>query len=460
MSQPPFGFSLPSDGGDDDPGGGGVPDNPFAAFGFGSGTGNPADIGAAFTQLGRLLSYEGGPVNWDLARDLARQGVAATGEDRSVGAGASREVAEALRLAEHWLDEATALPSGVTSVAAWSRAEWVEATLPAWKTLVEPVAGQVGTAMQQLLNSQLPEEMAGQMQAMAGPLQQMMNAMGGAVFGAQLGQALSSLASEVVGSTDVGLPLGPTGVAALLPANVTALGEGLGVPLDEVRLFLALREAAHVRLYAHVPWLRSHVVDAIAAYGRGLHVDPEKLQEAVGRVDPSDPEALMQAMQGGMFEVEESPAQQAALARLETALALVEGWVDAVVAAAAHDRLPGAGALRETLRRRRAAGGPAEETFATLVGLELRPRRLREAAQLWELLREQRGIDGRDAVWAHPDLVPSAADLDDPAAFVQGGSTDAFDLSSLEDAGPAPSGSDGGDAGDDGPAPPSGRTDA
>jgi putative hydrolase len=161
-----------------------------------------------------------------------------------------------------------------------------------------------------------------------------------------------------------------------------------------------------------------------------------------------------------MFEVEESPAQQAALARLETALALVEGWVDAVVAAAAHDRLPGAGALRETLRRRRAAGGPAEETFATLVGLELRPRRLREAAQLWELLREQRGIDGRDAVWAHPDLVPSAADLDDPAAFVQGGSTDAFDLSSLEDAGPAPSGSDGGDAGDDGPAPPSGRTDA
>jgi Uncharacterized conserved protein len=53
-----------------------------------------------------------------------------------------------------------------------------------------------------------------------------------------------------------------------------------------------------------------------------------------------------------------------------------------------------------------------------VVGLELRPRRLRAAAELWRLLGEQRGIAGRDALWAHPDLVPSADDLDDPAAFV------------------------------------------
>src|SRR5690242_21942080 len=43
---------------------------------------------------------------------------------------------------------------------------------------------------------------------------------------------------------------------------------------------------------------------------------------------------------------------EAALRRLETLLALVEGWVDAVVAAAAGDRMPGADALREASRRR------------------------------------------------------------------------------------------------------------
>ena len=123
-------------------------------------------------------------------------------------------------------------------------------------------------------------------------------------------------------------------------------------------------------------------------------------------------------MRSGMFEPETTPEQKAALARLETLLALIEGWVDAVVAEAVGERLPGAEALRETLRRRRAAGGPAEQAFATVVGLELRPRRLRAAAELWKLLGEQRGIAGRDALWAHPDLVPTSDDLDDPAAFV------------------------------------------
>jgi len=79
--------------------------------------------------------------------------------------------------------------------------------------------------------------------------------------------------------------------------------------------------------------------------------------------------------------------------------------------------LPSAGALRETVRRRRATGGPAEHAFASLVGLELRPRRLRDAATLWATLKEERGIDGRDAIWHHPDLLPTAEDLDDPKGF-------------------------------------------
>jgi hypothetical protein len=79
--------------------------------------------------------------------------------------------------------------------------------------------------------------------------------------------------------------------------------------------------------------------------------------------------------------------------------------------------MPAAGKLQEAIRRRRAAGGPAEQTFAALVGLELRPRRLRDASTLWGSLRSRQGQEGRDAVWAHPDLLPTAADLDDPLGF-------------------------------------------
>ncbi|NJQ00937.1 zinc-dependent metalloprotease [Streptomyces zingiberis] len=443
MSDYPFGFGLPPEepedgdngrkkGGED--GGRG----PAGPFGFGTGPGgpggdnplaamfgslNPNDLGAAFQQLGQMLSYEGGPVNWEMAKDIARQTVARGSGDPSVTPGERSAVEEAVRLADLWLDGVTSLPSGSHAAVAWSRAEWVEATLPAWKELVDPVAERVSGAMGDIL----PEEM----QAVAGPLLGMMRSMGGAMFGTQIGQAVGTLAGEVVGSTDIGLPLGPSNKAALLPVNVTAFGEDLGVPQDEVRLYLALREAAHQRLFAHVPWLRSHLFGAVEGYARGITVDTAKLEDVVGRLDPANPEQLQEALQQGMFQPEDTAAQKAALARLETALALVEGWVDAVVHAAAAPHLPSAGALRETLRRRRATGGPAEQTFATLIGLELRPRRLRDASRLWASLADARGVDGRDALWSHPDMLPTAEDLDDPDGFVHREQVDFSELDKL-----------------------------
>ncbi|MEY9844018.1 zinc-dependent metalloprotease [Streptacidiphilus sp. MAP5-3] len=422
----PFGFGLPGFPGmpglPGGPGGaGGSGDNPFAALFGGM---NPGDIGAAFQQLGQMLSFDGGPVNWELAKNIARQAVVqGTGEegskDRSVSQSEQTAVAEAMRLAELWLDSATAFPTGATSATAWSRAEWIEATQPVWQELVDPVAERVGAAM----GGVVPEEM----QAMAGPLLGVMRSMGGAMFGTQIGQALGALAAEVLSSTDIGLPLAPVGKAALLPQNIETFGDGLSVPADEVRLYLALREAAHQRLFMHVPWLRQHLFGAVDAYARGIKVDTSRLEDLVGQIDPTNPESLQEAMSGGLFQPEDTPEQKAALARLETALALVEGWVDAVVHAAASPHLPHAAALRETLRRRRASGGPAEQTFATLVGLELRPRRLRDASRLWASLADARGTDGRDDLWEHPDMLPTAADLDDPDGFVHGG--DAPELS-------------------------------
>ncbi|MFI8851544.1 zinc-dependent metalloprotease [Streptomyces sp. NPDC053499] len=463
MSDTPFGFGVPpeepedGDDGKKKPGGGqpnpfgfgggpgsGGADNPLAAMfgslGGGQGQFDPSDLGAAFQKLGQMLSYEGGPVNWDMAKDIARQTVAAGAQDgskdASVGPHDRAAVEEAVRLADLWLDGVTSLPSGSGSAVAWSRAEWVEATLPVWKDLVDPVAERVGAAMGDVL----PEEM----QAMAGPLLGMMRSMGGAMFGTQIGQALGVLAGEVVGSTDIGLPLGPANKAALLPVNIEALGNGLGIPQEEVRLYLALREAAHQRLFAHVPWLRSHLFGAVEGYARGIKVDTAKLEDVVGQIDPQRPEELQEALQQGMFQPEDTPEQKAALARLETALALVEGWVDAVVHAAAEPHLPSASALRETLRRRRASGGPAEQTFSTLIGLELRPRRLRDASRLWASLADARGAEGRDAVWEHPDMLPTAADLDDPDAFVHHEQPDFSELDRM--LGDAAAGSAGGHA--------------
>ena len=61
---------------------------------------------------------------------------------------------------------------------------------------------------------------------------------------------------------------------------------------------------------------------------------------------------------------------------------------------------------------------PAERALGSLVGLELRPRRMREAAAMWRAVTDAVGVAARDALWDYPDLMPTADDIDDPAALV------------------------------------------
>jgi putative hydrolase len=443
--RPPFGFGPPSRPGDDDPKPG--EQGPFGPLGgpFGgpSGPGGPNQFADALRQFADLLSYSGGPVNWELAKNLARHTIAAKG-DPSVLANERAAVTDAIRLADLWLDDVTAFPSGIRKIEAWSQSEWLEATFPVWSSLCEPIAVRGVDAMSSMMNidpaqlgEDIPEEMKAMLAGLGGAgglagLAPMLRQLGGAMIGGQTGTAVGELAGEMVSSTDIGLPLGPEGTAALLPSGVAAFGAGLSVDGGEVRLFLALREAAHQRLFGHVPWLRQHLFGAVEAYASGITVDIGKLREAMPDIDINNPEALRDALAGeALFTPEDTPQQKTALARLETALALVEGWVATVVATAAGQRLTHADALAEAIRRRRATGGPSERTFATLVGLELRPRMLREAAVLWAGLSQARGIDGRDALWGHPDLLPTAEDLEDPDAFVRG--QDQLDISDLED---------------------------
>ena len=455
MADPPFGFGLP--GGSGGSGGGGGSGG-SGGSGGGSGDnpggnplgplGDPQQFADALRQFADLMAWQGGAVNWDLAKNVARQTVAAEG-DPSVLDADRKKIVEAVQLADLWLNEVTSFPSGVRTAQAWSRSEWVEATLPVWTTLCDPIAEKAVDALGGMISGN-PEDMAGEMPAelssalqavtgglggmagLGGGLGAMMKRIGGMMVGGQTGAAVGGLAREVVSSTDVGLPLGPEGVAALLPAGVADFGQGLSVSAEEIRIFLAMREAAHHRLFAHVPWLRSRLLAAVEDYARGITVDASALREAMPQIDPSNPEALREALSdASLFQPEDTPQQKAALARLETLLALVEGWVATVVDDAAGDRLPQAGALAEAIRRRRASGGPSERTFAALVGLELRPRMLREAGTLWADLTEARGIEPRDALWAHPDLLPTADDLANPDSFLRGATE--LDISDLEE---------------------------
>lgn len=400
---------------------------------------DPALLGPMMDQVRQMFENNGdSAVNAQLARDLARQ-ASMQGGDPTIMAGQERLVTQALTVAELWLDAATEFAPSPIKPRALSRAQWVEATLPAWQSLAEPVAESVASALAQVLKDSLPEGfgdsdsdaigfqisgipgMPAELSGMLGGNQfdpdSLMRKIGSAVFGMQIGTAAGTLSREVFGTSDIGIPLEEHVGSALLPTNIDGFAKDLDVTVDDVRQFLALREAAHSRLFTNVPWLRAHVYGLIESYAHGITIDMDALEGSIRDIDPTNTEALQGALSSGVFALESTPEQKNSLARLETALALIEGWVEEVVARAAIAYLPSSIPLREMMRRRRAAGGPAEQTFSSLVGLELRPRRSRDAATLWATIEAERGTHGRDAVWEHPDLLPTEADLDDPSGY-------------------------------------------
>ncbi len=403
------------------------------------------------------------------ATDLARKVVAAQG-DHSVSEAQRRAVREAVAVAQLWLDPVTTLDCPPGQATALSGAEWVEATTARWYSLIEPVADGVASAAGTAMKAQVeqlgglsggPEGIPG-LEALLGVLPGGMSAgpgglwatlgpaleqLSSGMFGAQIGQAVGTLAGDVLTGTEVGLPLFDAGTVAMLPERIAQFARDVEIDEGQVRLYLAVREAARVRLFGEVPWLAAQLEAAVRDYGRNVVIDTDAIDEAVQSVeltDLSNLSAMQDAFaQAQLFGRRTTPAQDAALVRLEATLALVEGWVDLVTDQAVAAHLPAAAALGEAVRRRR-SGGPAQKAFAGFVGLELRPRRLRDARNLWAALEEAGGPSLRDGAWAHPDVAPTAADLDDPLGYVERrqhpDATDEFDaeldrLLSAEDPG-------------------------
>ena len=379
----------------------------------------------AMQQFSRQMSAAGtgtgDGLNWTLIKDIARKVTASSGPDPSPAASEAVAIRDTVGLAELWLDEHTSFGRTSASAATWSRAEWVEATIGTWEQLAGSVSNSLAAAVGSLLQRAEPEAAA-----MVQMMEPMMRMAAAGMLSAQVGQGIGRLATEVLSGSDLGFPLTPKPVVALLPTNISHFAEGLDVPLADVRLYLALREAARQRLFANVAWLGPQMLALIEHYARGISIDPSAFEEAMeaqmqGGLTPEKMEEFGQQMAGRIFQPALSEEQVEILGRLETLVANVEGWVDDVVSQATANLVPRADALLEMVRRRRASAGASESALKTLLNLELRPRRVRDAANVWAAVRSAKGVDERDAVWSHPDLVPTGADLDDPLGFAAHG---------------------------------------
>ena len=382
------------------------------------------DIQAQFAKLGinpmgflSAMAATSSELPLEISRELAKKFVSTQGF-KPVGQTDVAQLKEAMGIADLWLNDATVFPARSNDMNIYSRADWVDATMDGWKANVEPLAAGLSRAMTSLVEGQAMPENAPPIAQIAGLLRTFI----GTMIATQLGQCLGGLAGSVTGAHDVGLPLLQPARPALIPENIESWSVDIGVDAAEIRIFHALREGAVARLFENNPWLVDYIRAAIADYGKGIRIDVEQMQRQAeaaiesGEIDPNNPETFSVALNQGLFTPEESPQQVAALTKLETVLALIDGWSDDVTTLAAADRLPSLVALRETLRRRRATSSPAQQLFSTLFGLEVSPRMAREASDFWSKIRELEDVNRRDQIWS--GILPTHEELLDPQSYL------------------------------------------
>ncbi|WEV46294.1 zinc-dependent metalloprotease [Bifidobacterium sp. ESL0690] len=400
----------------------------------------PAEVKAlmnAFTTSGlntmgdMQQSADEGPVNVKLATSLALAIANDEGSEQTVTATEGEAVRQAMSEANLWLDTASAIDPAPGEPQVFTRADWVNATVDSWAKFASPVEQSMSDALSSVISERFGDEFGeGEIAGVfAGPIPvpipdnmkdpaNLIKILGNTAFSTQLGHAAGQLSHEVRGSFDQGIALQKNPAGALIAQNSIEYAKTLEIDQSEVLAFLALEEVAHARLFAHVPWLMPRFEALIGKYARGINIDLDAMEEQLRDATSMDPDSISGAVDLTKVGIADTPEQKEALESLETLLALVEGWVDAVTWKAGVAHLPHIDQLREMVRRERAVGGPAERTFESLLGMELRPKRMREAADIWEKIGTQEGDAARDEKWSHPDLLPKLPDIDGQKAEI------------------------------------------
>lgn len=365
-----------------------------------------------FAELAKVLSWTGGPVNWDLARQIAVALAAGEETVHDVSASDEAELSEGVRLAELWLQEEPGLPSPprVATVRALTPSRWAERAT-SLREVVDPLAAKVAAAMAEQSQQLGPESEAG----MLGPVLQQMAPV---FLGIQAGVALGSLATAVLGSYDLPLPLAEEGSIDIVVPAVDAVADSYGLDRRETRLWVSLHQSAHRFTFESLPGVSAHFFALFHNYVAALDIDLSGAFDRLQSLDITSPERLREAMEDqGFFGLVDSPATRSALERVQRFLALVEAFADRAVDSAAA-RLPTAGRISEAMARRRAEPAQGERMFANFVGLDVPPEHVRAAETFCHGVLTAAGWQALLRLWDDSEFLPTETELSEPALWL------------------------------------------
>jgi putative hydrolase len=365
----------------------------------------------------RLFRSEG-PLNWDVAQQVAAW-TAASAAENGTGEGGDPPVdpadvqalSDLTRTAQLHVERETGLGAGLSPVVRTvGRREWAAELLEGLRPVLTVLAERLtADGAPDDDPTEGPEaEMAGLLTAIA-PL----------LLGLQAGFMVGHLAARTLSRYEMPLPLEGAPGAVYVGPNVARFAREWQLPVDELRFFVALTETAHAVVHS-VPWVRQRILRLARDYVSAFDVDPAAIQAQLGDFDPMDPSTFEGAVRdpAEFLGAIRSPAQQHVLADLTATVTVVEGYVDRVVDVLGARLLTEYPRVREAVRRNRVERGEATRFLEVLLGMELGRGEYERGAAFCAGVVERAGEDALARLWESEAMVPTPAELVAPGLWL------------------------------------------
>ncbi|HWF15844.1 MAG TPA: zinc-dependent metalloprotease [Acidimicrobiales bacterium] len=377
--------------------------------------------------LGDLMKVIGsGPGagdNWfEAARTLAFGVATDDGQDDTPDPLVRIAFEELARVAELHVAAATGItPSAGTagvSFEAVGPGQWsfkvLEAYRPVLKSMVEAQQQGAAAVPSTDLSALNLEDGAG----LGGLLGQFALTLGPVFLGMQFGSAAGHLARRAFGQYALPLPWPESSTLLLVPSNVARFAEDWSLPLQEVQLWVCLRELTMHAVLTR-PGVRSSLSTLLsdasahaAAAQRNIVErlgdsmgDQVSLEEALG-----DPEALLADLI--------SPEQRNISSTLTAQTTAIGAYVDHVTGGIAETLTSSPGALREAWYRYRIEEGKGEQAFAGLFGLDVGQAEVDRGRAFVHGVIERAGEDALARLLGDELDLPTPAEVDAPGLWL------------------------------------------
>ena len=231
---------------------------------------------------------------------------------------------------------------------------------------------------------------------------------------------------RVLGQYQVSLTREPKPPRMLLVrANLADAARELDVDPDRFLLWVAVHEQTHSIQFAAVPWLREHVAGLVARLIETAsgNVDVGALTAIAKRVlvTPDPRRALREALRGELTRAFAGPEQAAVMDELQATMAVIEGYAEHVMDAAAAGRRRRSAGMRARMDERRARRGGLADMIARVLGMGMKLRQYELGKRWSDAVAAEAGIEGLEPGLGEPAALPSLAELEAPRDWLDAG---------------------------------------